>query len=250
MKCRRTIHFRLTAALGGLVIFFIAGSCSVSQDVLLQQGGRGTADIEIVLQPVLVRYFSDLLEFAGEGDSHSIFDEKAIRSSFASIPELELQDVKVVSKGELHLKVAFRDIKTAFFRQVGSEVEPAVEVFRGNEGWETSLYLDTENYGRIVDRMLILTGMAAFEDYLTGLLEPGPEEVIVDMYEYAFEDYLRGESVENLLEKSEILLAFTVPEEILGHRGGRAGKRSITYSIPLLDILTLDKPIYYHFLYR
>ena len=70
------------------------------------------------------------------------------------------------------------------------------------------------------------------------------------MYEYAFEDYLQGESAEKLLRSSEIVLRFTAPGEILGHRGGRVEKRSITYRIPLLDILTLDEPLYYHFLYR
>jgi hypothetical protein len=250
MNSRRTKPLRLAIAVCAAVMICSAGSCSVSQDVSLDREGRGTADITVTLKPVLVRYFTDLLQFAGDDTAGSIFDENAVRQAFSTIPELDLLDVEVVSKGELRLAVAFSDIEEAFFRQVGSDVHPAAEVTRSNDGWKTSLYLDTDNYTEIVDRMLIVTGMVMFEDYLTGLLAPGPEDVIIDMYEYAFEDYLQGESVEKLLNNSEIVLRFTTPEEVLGHRGGKAAGRNITYRIPLLDILTLDKPLSYHFLYR
>lgn len=233
-----------------IFLLIIFSSCSVEQNVMLDGEGGGEAEVDITLEPVLVRYFTDLLEFSGD-EVDSIFDEAAIRAAFRDIPELELTGLSIVSKGRLRLFVKFTDLEKAFFDQVGSGVAPAVDVNRSAEGWKTSLYLNTDNYRKITERMMALTGMAAFEDYLAGLLEPGPEEVIIDMYGYAFEDYLDGISAEEVLEKSNITLRFTAPKEILGHRGGRIfGGNTIRFVIPLLDILTLEKPIYYHFLYN
>lgn len=247
MRKRKRLYLLLTVC--ALFIGLFCGSCSVRQDVLLGEAGQGTAEIRIALQPVLVRYFTDLLNFAGE-EGAPIFDEYAIRRAFRTVPELKLQDVEVPSRGELFLRLTFSDIEQVFFRQIGSDVTPAVTLTPAQEGWKTSLYLNTENYGEIVNRMMQLTGMSAFEDYLAGLLEPGPEEVIIDMYEYAFEDYLEGESVQELLKNSEIVMDFTAPREILGARGGKMSGRGIRYVIPLLEILTLDEPLYYHFIYR
>ncbi len=230
------------------IVFSMVLSCSVEQDVSLDREGAGTADITIALKPVLIRYFTDLLEFAGEEEA-PIFDVYAIRQAFSSIPELELRNVEIPSRGTLHLEIAFSDIEQAFFRQIGTDVPSAVTLSPVQSGWKTGLYLDLENYKKILSRMLVLTGMITFEDYLTGLLEPGPEDVIVDMYEYAFEDYLQGESVKEILQDSAMVLSCTGPREVLGARGGEIEGKTITYSIPLLDILTLDKPMYYHFIY-
>ena len=175
MKSRRIKPFRLAAAFSAALILITAGSCSVSQDVLLDRQGRGTAEINITLKPVLVRYFTDLLEFSGNGEIDSIFNETAIREAFRTIPDLALLDMEILAKGKLYLSVAFSDAEKAFFSQVGTEVAPAVEVNRRDEGWKANLYLDTDNYGEIVDRMLILTGMVMFEDYLTGALRTRAE---------------------------------------------------------------------------
>jgi len=225
-------------------------SCSVRQDVELTRQGSGTADISIELNPMLTRYFTDLMEFAGDENSETIFDTAAIRGAFREIPELDLIDVHAPSKGELYLRIAFTDIEQAFFRQIGTDVIPAAEVTQYGNNVKTNLYLDTENYNKIVERILVLTGMVVFDDYLTALLEPGPEEVILDIYEYAFEDYAVEDSVETVLRQSDIIVKFTVPEMIGDHRGGKVEGRSITYTVPLFDILTLDDPIFYNFIYH
>ncbi len=252
---RRTAVRNAAAALclAGLLFLFTA-SCTVRQQVELGREGSGTAEIEVELHQMAVQYINDLIVFSGGPEPDSIFDPEAIRAAFDTIPDLTLRHLEITGSGSLRIGLTFSDVRAVFTSQVGEGVVPVARASRKGKTSEAGLYLDRDNYGAIVARVLVLSGMIAFEDYLTGLLEPGPEEVILDMYEYAFEEYTEGKSVRDVLEESEIVLEFAVPNRIISHRGGEipetGGDARIRYTVPLLDILTLDEPISYSFDYR
>lgn len=237
-----------------VLLVFLTVSCTVRQQVELGREGSGTAEVDVDLHPMVVRYITDLIVFSGGPKPDSIFDPEAIRAAFDTIHDLTLRDLEITGPGSLRIGLSFSDVQAVFTSQMGTEVVPVASASRKGSASETVLYLDRDNYGAIVARVLVLSGMIEFQDYLTGLLEPGPEEVILDMYEYAFEEYTEGKSVRELLEESEIVLEFAVPNRIISHRGGEipetGGGDRIRYTVPLLDILTLDEPISYSFDYR
>ena len=242
------------AGLAAMLLFLFTASCTVRQQIELDREGGGSAGVEVELHPMTVRYITDLIVFSGGTEPESIFDPASIEAAFNSIPELTLRDLEITGPGSLRLDLDFSNIETFFTSQVGGDVSPAAKVVRKKSASKAFLYLDRDNYAAIVARVLVLSGMIAFEDYLTGLLEPGPEEVILDMYEYAFEEYAGVKSVREVIEESEIVIEFAVPNRIISHRGGEipetGGDARIRYTVPLLDILTLDELISYSFDYR
>ena len=237
------------------MLLFLTASCTVRQQIELDREGGGSAGVEVELHSMVVRYITDLIVFSGGPEPESIFDPAAIEAAFNSIPELTLRDLEITGPGSLRLDLDFSNIETFFTSQVGADVSPAARVVRKKSASEAFLYLDRDNYAAIVARVLVLSGMIAFEDYLTGLLEPGPEEVILDMYEYAFEEYAGEKSVREVIAESKIVLEFVAPKEIISHRGGKLPGEGgpdgrVLFLLPLLDILTLDEPITYSFLFR
>jgi hypothetical protein len=248
-------RFLFLALIAVLIFFFLPG-CTVRQDISLNRDGSGTAELTIGLKPMLVGYFQDLMEFAGADPGSDVFDADAVREAFADIPELTLNSAEILDTGTLRLDIAFTDIEKAFYSQVGADVPPAVRIAREPGGTEASFYYGVKNHDRIIERVLEITGLALFNDYLFGLLTPGPAEEILDMYEFVFEEYSGSRSVEKIMRESEIVLTFSPPSRITpldgksSYSGTPVPGGKVRYVLPVLDLLTLTNDISFSFLYN
>lgn len=253
-----------------LVIFL--SSCTVRQELFLDQDGSGETTVHIGLTSMLERYLTDLAELSGQtGGNIAVFHIPAIKEAFSAFPELTLENAQIPEDDELLVTVEFTDVKEVFnpvdVEQAdfgggspgsvdGKTVRNVIDVSSDARLQTVTLFIDRSNYRRIIDRVFQLGSLEPYLPYFEGLLRPGPKEVMLDIYEYAFEQYTPEKPVEEILEHSFIVLDVYVQGTITEHNGGRTIQgeppytRGIRYTIPLFDMLTLEHPITYTISYR
>ncbi len=219
----------------------------MKQTVYLESDGSGTAEIRITLHPVLERYMRDLISLSAEvPEDEPIFDPVAIERTFQRIADLELLSAEVPSPAELTARVRFHNLAAVFTDELPEGVRlPARFVPRGGAR-EAVFFLDYDNYLHMTARFLSLAALDDYQEYVTALLEPGPREVIIDMYEYAFEDYLEeGQSVVEMLEESTVELKVDPGGNITAQTGGTLTDGAVVFTLPLIEVLTMEEPFSY-----
>lgn len=230
-----------------LTAVLAAAGCTVKQTVYLDADGSGTAEIHITLHPVLERYMRDLTSLSSEvPEDEPIFDPVAIERTFQTISDLELLSAEVPSPAELTARVRFYDLAAVFTDELPEGVRsPALFTRRGGAR-EAVFYLDYDNYLQMMARFLSLAALDDYQEYVTALLEPGPREVIIDMYRYAFEDYLEeGQTVVEMLEGSTVELKVDPRGNITAQTGGTLTDGAVVFTLPLIEILTMEEPFSY-----
>lgn len=223
----------------------------------MAEDGSGTTSVDLELSPMLVRYLDDLIYFTG-GDptATELFDIEEMFRVFSEIPELKLHNADSPERSRLSTIVGFVEINQVFLEQVGPDVEEAARLEQEGDVRTLFLYLDRENYRQIVDRVLRLSSLDEYSTYMSGLLEPDSREIILEIYRYAFEEYAKEKSVQQVLEQSEVVFDVYINGRIVHRTGGTVieGKNGfdtgVRYVIPLLDILTLEEPIRYSLSFR
>ncbi len=241
----------------GLSLFLGFSSCSVRQEIYMAEDGSGTTSVDLELSPMLVRYLDDLIHFTG-GDptATELFDIEEMYRVFSEIPELKLHHAVSPERSRLSTIVGFVEINQVFLEQVGPDVEEAARLEQEGDVRTLFLYLDRENYRQIVGRVLRLSSLDDYSTYMSGLLEPDSREIILEIYRYAFEEYAKEKSVQQVLEQSEVVFDVYINGRIVHRTGGTVieGKNGfdtgVRYAIPLLDILTLEEPIRYSLSFR
>ena len=96
-----------------------------------------------------------------------------------------------------------------------------------------------------------LSGLAPFLDN-PFLVMFGPEEnegVSEDEYLEMME-YALGSGASALIRESSVVLVFRVEGRIVSQKGGVASGETVTFSIPLIDLLLLAEPLEYSIVYR
>lgn len=246
-------HF-LTALILTVLLCFTLLSCSVHQQLYVRQEGTGVLNMRIDLSPMLVDYLTDLAEIRGGGAGEvRLFDVGGIKETIDGMPDLTLLSAQTQEdeEGVLITSVLFNNIKQAFHENLGNDIKPAGRLVDQGEQKILELYLDRDNYSKIVERFITLSSLDEFGPYVTALLEPGPEETIVEMYEYAFEEYTEGKTVKQQIEGSRITLDVYIDGEIADYSAGKKldgidhFPSGIRLAIPLIEILTLDRPLRY-----
>jgi hypothetical protein len=118
--------------LPALVLFVLAG-CSMNQSVVINPDGSGSADVRVVLGPLVVRYMEDILGSLGSGASNAsggpaFFDLGRIRRAFGEIEGVKLTELSSPSRSTLHLRLSFSDINSVFPVAVGTGARTAARV--------------------------------------------------------------------------------------------------------------------------
>lgn len=219
--------------------------CSVRQEVSLDLSGGGEVAGEIVLHPVLTSYLEDLsMAMGGEVEGAlPLFDLPGIRSAFAENEGIELESLSSPRREVLRFALQFDDLNTPF--EALPPVERNIFEFR-REGERRSLHmaLNRENFSQISAYFPVMDE-AVLAYFLPQGDQPVSEELYKDDLSYALEDYLGGDSLEEILDTSSIRIAVGFDGTLVEQRGGRVDGERVVFSIPLLKILLLNEPLEY-----
>ena len=230
-------------------------SCAVSNEITIRNDGSGFSNVKIVLDPLSVAYMSDLMESFGGGldEGTALFDIVSIRAAFAARKGVELVGIEPEGADVLRLEIEFDDVGAILDSETtdnGHDAEP-ISFRSAGPSRELKVHFSRENFSGI-------TGLFVLPDSPITVLVPYTEndflsrDEYLEVTQYAFEDYLEGRSMEDILTSSGISVAVEPPGTITRVLGGStelpepnqtAGQPKATFFIPLLDILTLEEDL-------
>ena len=242
-------HTSYIAILFLLFIFF--SSCTVNQKIALRRNGTGEVQVAMELHDVSRDYLLGLAEalggdIAGEGQ---IFDVLSIRRGLISQGGLELLSIDSPEVDRLVIELEVSNIEDLFF--AGPEgkdiagVDPVI-TFQGAESSggnaRLSFFLSRENFSLLSRRISIPESPMAMllpekeADFF-------PEDDYLELLDYAFGEYARETSVDEIMESSTIRVEVEVDGTVTSQSGGVIRGNKVIYEFPILRILTLEEPI-------
>jgi len=210
-------------AISLIVIFFFMSACFSRQDIYISDTGEGAVSIDINLDNMLTSYAGDLLGgFSGPDQKNvQLFDIQKIKNTVMGLEGVFLTEISSSNSESLHLNFSFKN--------------PA-DIFKNP--------LDTG----IPD--LVLTALLGLKD--SEVLDTfGPQEnpytndEYLDLMDYMFEEYETSANIRTIVRTSKIIINLKTDGQIVLNKGCKvldSGSTAII-EIPLLDIVTLEKPI-------
>jgi hypothetical protein len=244
MMTTSPLHRRLVLLAGLVAALFTLVQCTARQDITIAVDGTGSADVDIALDEIFIRYLRDLSgSMGGDEDELRIFDVEEIRRRFAERPGIELTQIGRGGPGLLSLSVRFDEVQ-----QLLSE--------------ENASFLTMERSGER-SRLEIVVSRAAVEEALSYsplsgssvsqmLLPPaemGTEEY-TDYLVWALEEYEEEGSLREKIGESALRLRVHVDGEIISQHGGTREGSMVTFEVPLVELLTLSDPRRYAIEFR
>ena len=248
----KTVTFAV--AIGLLMMLM---SCTITTELAIHNDGSGSSTVEIKLHRLSVRYMSDLIEgFGGSQiEENVLFDVEAIQAAFDDRHGVELVSLESEGMDTLRLEIEFDDVR-AILDSDQSAIHPAdepVSFTRNGTRRELEVHFSRENFDSV-------TGLFVLPDSPITVLIPYSEDDFLsrdeylEVTEYAFEDYLENETMEEILSTSGISVSVALSETPSGTpsgtitrvRGGvedpSSSSRAVFF-IPLLDLLTLEEDL-------
>ncbi len=227
-----------------LVLSFAASSCTVQTNVEIHDDASGQAEVTVTLNPVAVKYMTEIAMSFGSIDSEVAgpFDIAAIRRAFSMRPGVELESVQTVGNDTLRLKASFTDVRKFLASPPEITATDPVEFIADNKNHELVLQLTRSNFNRI-SSLFILP-----DNPITVLLPYQKEDFMskneyLEVLAYALEDYLGQMSVEEFVKDAGVYATVETDRPVKAVSGGDIVDGKAEFFIPLIDVLTLEKEI-------
>jgi hypothetical protein len=232
--------FVLLAFAGAVLI--AAGACTMKQTALVNVNGSGEVGFNIDVEPFLLDTLTDMAALAGETNTlpdGQLFDVPQIKKDFAEQQGLELIGISTPRPEKLNGTFSFENIEAVFKSQ--EELAQAGIITLKKQGAETVLtvHLDKENYKQ-VSGLFPIVQTPIFE-----MFGPQEGENITESEYYEIVALAFGDAGERGLRRSFIELTIDVEGEIVSQSGGRIDGNSVVFTIPLIKVLMLEKPLSY-----
>ena len=230
-----------------MIIFLNA--CSSRQDIYISDTGEGTVSIDVNIDKMLTAYAGDLLGgFSNiDTDEINLFDTIKISHTISELESVFLAYIGSESSELLHLELDFTDPGKIFdksessgspdfisfsTRRVGNKDRKIISVFLSKENFYTAMSLVGMRDSEILDTFGPQDNPYTDTEYL-------------DLMEFLFEEYESSLKIRSIVKSSEVLIDLKVDGHIVNCEGFYVSEsgNSVAIQIPLLDIVTLEKPI-------
>ncbi len=232
-------------------VIVLTASCTINQKIAMKIDGSGMGEASMVMHPVLMQYSMDLMESFGTsgGNGSKLFDLDQIKAGFAEKRSVDLLSAFVPSPDKLELKIGFKSLEQVFAESAESGVDRLVTFTQTGGTKKISLNLTAENFNQVA----ALTPEGNSD--LLALFGPQPanpysEEEYMEMIEYAFYEYTEDVSISDIMNLSFVTLEIAVDGRIISQKGGKQNGNSVVFKIPLIKLLTLNKPLKYEIVFK
>lgn len=224
----RVSHFAWTATILASVLFF---SCSARYDVVVGKDGSAKADFSA---SVGVRTATLITNLAGSAASSKILILDALAVSKALKASSAVSSISLLNpdsrslSGSVGVSRFDRFLSPRFIR-----------VRNVDSGGFVTFTID-----RAIAPEILASLSPEIEDYLSALMAP-----IVTGEKLGGEEYLSlvsavyGEGVAREIREAKVVISLKLPGPAVSVEGGSAVGGAAEYRLPLIDFLTLEKPI-------
>ncbi|MDR0718553.1 MAG: hypothetical protein LBF78_02880 [Treponema sp.] len=218
-------------------------SCSANVEGVLKEGGAADLAVKTSLEPRMTDLIRRFQVMMGEpGSAALILDGPAISRSMASAPGIE--SVFLANDGPAGLDGAVKVKSAGDFLAVAGRSKKFV-TFTEKSGSRPSgqlvIALDLESAPELIS---LLSGDAAA--YLAALNAPAASGDAQSRQEYLlFVAALYGKPIADEISAAKIHAVLDFPGPVTSIQGGVSSGNRAVFTVPLLDLLVLDKPLRY-----
>ena len=236
-------------AISFIIVFFSISACSSRQDIYISDTGEGSVSIDINLDNMLTSYAGDLLGgFSGPDQKNvQLFDIQKIKNTVMELEGVFLTDISSGNSENLHLNFSFKNPADIFRNPLDTGIPDLISFSTTKKGnrirKKLNLLLTKDNY-KVVTVLLGLENSEVLDTF--GPQEnPYTNDEYLDLMDYMFEEYETSANIRTIVRTSKIIINLKTDGQIVLNKGCKVldSGSSVIIEIPLLDIVTLEKPI-------
>lgn len=228
------------------VILLVAGnfltSCSVRENIYLNRDGSGTVSSRVEVKQILANYFSNLAEVTGNSKELSdgkLFDTEEIKAEIKKQPGVEVKSIKASGENILTTELEFRDISKVFKNEKGTAAVNVVSLKDDGGNKVFRFHLDKKNFKQLSTLIPILSN-PIIESLGPQDGDSTTESEYLDMMSFAL-----GENGPKAVKNSMVKVIVHIKGKVISQKGGKISGNVVTFSIPLIKLLLLNKPLDY-----
>lgn len=238
-----SVHTRKTVL--GLGLIFIMGllalsSCSPRFELSLDGEGRGSISSQFLLTKEIQSYMKDLAEL-DPTFNEQLLSEKSLKEGLLSHGALTNPVAKVEDSGRL-IQMSFGFSSLASLQEPAriKGIPPIFYLQREKDLSVLTILLNKKNFSALTN-LTTLSESAVLEEFLPNEKNPQSAAEYNDLLVYLLEPY--SKDPQKILDNSYVDVVINLPRKVLSSSLGKATGNQVTLKIPLVEVLTLDKPI-------
>jgi hypothetical protein len=238
--------FRIPAVFLFAALALTLAACSVNQVLVIKADGSGTTTMRVVTTKLLREYVLDLQAVTGIAPAAdgSIFDVPKLQKEFAARPGLTVKKIASPSPDVLETEIGFRSVEEVY-GSVESVKKSGLLLYTVAGGQKSlKVHIDRKNFKELA-AVFPAMNSAAFEGIAPQEQDAITEAEYLDMIKFTL-----GPDGPEALKGSFIDLVVKPEGTIVSQTGGTAKNGSVTFRIPLIRLLLLDKPLDYALVWR
>ncbi len=239
---KRTLK-ALAVALAAAVVLALAAGCSITETLVVKADGSGTTSMHVETTKQFREYVVSIEEVSGQAElarQGKIFDVAALQKDLAARPGITVKKIASPTPDQLDVDLSFRSVKEVYSSAAKQVSDTGVLTYSESGGRKTlKLHLDRKNFTQLSGAFPGLQG-PVFEGLAPQENEQITEADYLDMIQFSL-----GPDGPSLLQKSFIDLVVKPEGQIVEQSGGTLASGAVTFHIPLLRVLVLDKPLDY-----
>jgi hypothetical protein len=229
-----------------LVVIAAAGllGCTINQQVGLEVDSSGTVSMQIRLAPVFVQYMEDLSALTGETLEDGVFNVEEIKEEFAERDDVTLLSIGTPTRDTLDMKLRYTSIEDVFSSEQELRESGIVRFEKVGQGYSVRFHLDRANFPAV------MTFIPALQNPLFEGLGPQENDDITEEEYYELMDLALGEGGAESVRNSYIETEVNVKGTLVSQSGGKTTPGGVTFTVPLIRVLLLDKPLDYSLVFK
>jgi hypothetical protein len=238
--------YRALAALFFVALTVALAACSVNQVLVIKADGSGTTSMRVVTTKLFREYILDLQEVTGivPAADGSIFDVEKLQKELSARPGLTVKKAASPEPDVLEVELAYRSVEEVY-GSVESVKKSGLLVYSEWGGQKSlKVHIDRKNFKELSAVFPVMNN-AAFEGIAPQEQDTITESEYLDMIQFTL-----GPDGPAALKGSFIDLVVKPEGMIVSQTGGKVANGSVTFRIPLIRLLLLDKPLDYALIWK
>jgi hypothetical protein len=244
MKMRNASMKTAWPAIFTLVAATALLGCTIKQQVELEADASGTVSMQIRLEPVFVDYIKDLSTLTGESQEGRIFDVEEIKKGFAEREDVTLVAVSTPTPDTLEMKLEYTSIEEVFSGEQELQESGIIRFEKVSQGYSVRFHLDRKNFPAV------MTFIPALQNPLFEGLGPQENDDITEEEYYELMDLALGDGGADSVRNAFIETKVNVRGMLVSQSGGTITPGGVTFKVPLIRVLLLDKPLDYSLVFK
>jgi len=241
-----TSNSRARAALVVVALTVALAACSVSQTLVIKADGSGTTSMRVVTTKLLREYILDLQQVTGvtAAANGSIFDVPKLQKELAARPGLTVKKIASPSPDVLEVDLAFRSVEEVYGSVEAVKKSGLVQYTESGGQKSLKVHIDRKNFKELSNVFPAMNN-AAFEG-----IAPQEQDTITESEYLEMIQFTLGPEGPAALKASFIDLVMKPEGTIVSQAGGTLANGVVTFRIPLIRLLLLDKPLDYSLVWK